>query len=455
MTTTDRTNHGTDPALTGETVEVLQAMIRSACVNDGTPESGHEERNAAVVDDLLGDLDRTSFEPLPGRRSVLTTVEGSDPDAPTVLLLGHTDVVPVTAEEWREDPFGGELIDDEVWGRGAVDMLNLTASMAVAVRHLATRGRPPKATIKFLAVADEEAGGTWGAGWIADHAWEDVACDYVLTESGGMSLHTPTGPRVMLAAAEKGIAWRRVTVHGTPGHGSMPLGADNALITAAEVVRRIDAYDPAPQLGDLWSAWAGALDVPDELRAALLDPGRVRDAIDDLDPRLARYCHAVTHTTFSPNMVRGGIKTNVIPDTVDLEIDIRTLPGVSEADVDAMLAAALGDLADRVTITPVIEGRESTRSPIDTPMFDLLRRRAKAVHPGAEVLPWTIVGGTDAAFFRRRGVPSYGAGMYHPDISLERFQSRFHGHDERIDTTSLGLSTQLYLDIADQLGSDA
>ncbi len=440
-----------DPQLTASSTEQLQALIRNACVNDGTPSSGEEIRNAHLVDDVLHDLPREHYEPVPGRRSVLATLEGSDPDAPTVLFCGHTDVVPVNAGEWREDPFGGELLDGEVWGRGAVDMLCLTSGMLTAMRQLADRREPPRATIKFLAVADEEAGGTWGARWITDHAWDDVACDYVITESGGIPLHTPAGSHLLISTAEKGIAWRRLTIHGTPSHGSMPFGADNAIITAAEVVRRLHAYEPAAQLSDHWRAWVGALPVDDTQRARLLDPVYVSEAVAELPPRLAAYCQALSHVTFSPNVVHGGNKTNIVPDTVELDLDIRVLPGVSGDDVEAMLVDALGDLADRVEFSQTIEPRPATASPTDTPMFDLLRRRAEAVHPGAAVLPWMVVGGTDAAFFRRRGVPSYGAGMFSPDISLEDFQSRFHGHDERIDTTSIGLTAQLYLDIADAI----
>ncbi len=441
----------TDPALTGRTVEVLQAMIRTACVNDGTAASGQEQRNVAVLDEVLDGLDRVYYEPVPGRRSVLTTVEGSDPSAPTVLLLGHLDVVPVNRDEWREDPFGGDLIEGEVWGRGAVDMLNLTSSMAVAVHHLATRARRPRATVKFLGVADEEAGGTLGAEWIAEHAWPDVACDYVLTESGGIPVDGATGRAIVFATAEKGIGWRRLTVRGTPGHGSMPYGADNALVTAAEVIRRLTAYAPQPALSDHWRAWVGHLDVPDDLRAALLDTGRLHDALEQLDPKVARYAHACTHTTFSPNVVQGGTKMNVIPDTVHLDIDIRTLPGIGSHEVDAMLTEALGDLTARVTIVPGDVARPATASAQDTPLFDLLGRRAAAIHPGTELLPWMTVGGTDAAFFRRRGVPSYGAGMFSAEMTLETFQSRYHGHDERIDLASLALSTQLWIDLVDGL----
>ncbi len=438
-----------DPALTGRTTEVLQAMIRNACVNDGTAASGQEQRNVAVVDEVLSGLEQVHFEPAPGRRSVLTTLHGTDPLAPTVLLLGHLDVVPVTRHEWREDPFGGDLIDGEVWGRGAVDMLNLTSSMAVAMERLAARPTRPRPTVKFLAVADEEAGGGFGAEWIADHAWPDIACDYVLTESGGIPVDGVGGRSIVFATAEKGIGWRRLTVKGTPGHGSMPYGADNALITAAEVIRRITAYDPPPSLGTHWRAWVANLDLPEELRSGLLDEGRIADTLARLDPKLARYAHACTHTTFSPNVARGGTKMNVIPDTVHLDIDIRTLPGVDDAEVDAMLREAIGELAGMVTIVPGEVGRHASSSPQDTPMFDLLRRRAAAVHPGSEVLPWMTVGGTDAAFFRRRGVPAYGAGMYSAEVPLEEFQSRYHGHDERIDLASLGLSTQLWIDLVD------
>lgn len=442
----------TDPRLTGETVELLQAMIRNACVNDGTPASGQEHRNSDLLDEVLADLPRQHFEPLPGRRSILTTVEGRDPNAPTILLMGHTDVVPVNADEWQEDPFGGELIDGEIWGRGAVDMLNLTSSMAIAVRELHRRPEPPRCTIKFLGVADEEAGGRWGAEWIVNNHPEAVACDYVLTESGGMPFDTAEGRKVVMATAEKGIGWRRLIVHGTPSHGSMPFGSDNALVTAAEVVRRVAAYLPAARIDDRFRSWVRALPVPEKVRADLLDPDLIAERLADLDPKLSRYCHAVTHTTFSPNVVRGGTKTNIIPDRVEVEIDIRTLSGVSEADVDEMLRTAIGpDLIGRVSIEHVITGRAATSSSTQTPMFELLRRRAEAVHPGAEVLPWTLTGGTDAAFFRELGIPSYGAGMFSSAVSLPDFSLRFHGHNERIDVASLGLSTQLWLDLADDL----
>src|SRR6202011_6255023 len=158
------------------------------------------ERSVDVLGAYLGTsragLDIETFQPQPGRTSLVARIEGSDPQAPTLLLMGHTDVVPANPAGWQRDPLGGELVDGVVWGRGAIDMLNLTAAMAVATRRLATLGRRPRGSLLFLAVADEEAGGALGAGWLATHATDAIRCDYVITENGGVLQHTPAGERI-------------------------------------------------------------------------------------------------------------------------------------------------------------------------------------------------------------------------------------------------------------------
>ncbi|HTH04510.1 MAG TPA: M20/M25/M40 family metallo-hydrolase, partial [Ilumatobacteraceae bacterium] len=165
---------------TGEVTELLQQLIRNACVNDGTEQSGGETASADVLATYLegSGLDLERFEAVPGRANLVARIEGTDASAPSLLLMGHTDVVPVNADRWRHDPFGGEVIDGEVWGRGAVDMLNLTASMAVAFKHLATSGFTPKGTLIYLGVADEEALGTYGADYLVEHERDAVAADY-------------------------------------------------------------------------------------------------------------------------------------------------------------------------------------------------------------------------------------------------------------------------------------
>ena len=188
---------------TAEVTDLLQLLIRNRCVNDGTVASGEETRSVDLLGGYLAGVgDHEIYEPQPGRRSLVVRVEGSDPDAPALLLMGHTDVVPVNEDGWSRDPFGGEVVDGFVWGRGAVDMLNLTASQAVAVRRLIESGFTPRGTLIYLAVADEEALGRWGAEWLLQHERDAVYADYVLTEAGGFQIPTPAGPRLPAPKSE-------------------------------------------------------------------------------------------------------------------------------------------------------------------------------------------------------------------------------------------------------------
>src|SRR5438477_1835680 len=235
-----------DHDATGEVTELLQQLIRNACVNDGTAGSGQEVRSADLLRSYLEGpgLDLATYEPTPGRTSLVARIDGSDRSAPSLLLMGHTDVVPANPDGWRRDPFGGELVDGEVWGRGAVDMLNLTTSMAVAFKHLAAAGFRPAGDLVYLAVADEEALGTYGAGHLVERERDAVQCDYVITEAGGFPIPTPTGNKLPIIVGEKGTWWGTLRVKGTPGHASTPFRTDNALVKAAEVVRRIAEYRP-------------------------------------------------------------------------------------------------------------------------------------------------------------------------------------------------------------------
>ena len=325
--------------LTDATVELLQVLIRNRCVNDGTETSGEEVRNADVLQQVIAgpDVDVDRYEAAPGRVSIVGRIAGSDPDAPSLCLMGHTDVVPVNESGWSEDPFGGDIIDGpdgpEVWGRGAVDMLNLTASMAVTFRSLADSGFRPSGDLIFFGVADEEAGSAYGARWMADHHRDAIKADYVLTESGGLHSGPAEAPFVGINIAEKGVAWRRLRVTGTPGHGSAPFRRDNALVKAAGVIQRLHDYRPAPRFHELWGQKVEALGLPDDMRAALLDPSAIDELLDTFpSAAAASHFHACTHTTFSPNLVDGSesgggrMKVNVIPDTVVIDVDIDQPP---------------------------------------------------------------------------------------------------------------------------------
>jgi acetylornithine deacetylase/succinyl-diaminopimelate desuccinylase-like protein len=430
---------------TAEVTDLLQLLIRNACVNDGTVGSGHETRSVELLQSVLDGpgLDLETFESAPGRASLVARIEGSDPGAPTLLLMGHTDVVPASLDGWQRDPFGGELVAGEVWGRGAIDMLNLTASMAVATRRLARSGWRPRGTLIYLAVADEEALGTYGAEWLNAHAGDAVATDFVITESGGIPMPTPKGIKLPVIVGEKGTYWVKLTVRGTPGHASQPFGTDNALVTAAEVVRRLSEYQPEGQIHETWRGFVEGMGFPPELTEAMLDPAAIRELCYQLPLGLARQAHACTHTTFAPTVMHGGTKTNVIPDRVELQVDIRTLPGQTGGEVAAMLGEALGDLADRVQVAAFADD-PSSASPADTPLWAALQRVTSRLHPGSGLIPFLTVGATDARFFRRLGVPSYGFGLFSERLTFEQFSLMFHGNDERVDQESLRLSTELW-----------
>jgi acetylornithine deacetylase/succinyl-diaminopimelate desuccinylase-like protein len=431
--------------VTDEVTDLLQQLIRNACVNDGTATSGNEVRSADLLESYLdgAGLDMERYEAAPGRTNLVARIEGSDRDAPTLLLMGHTDVVPANAEGWRHDPFGGELIDGEVWGRGAVDMLNLTASMAVATKRLADSGFRPRGTLVYLAVADEEALGALGAKHLVEHEADAIRADYVVTESGGLPIPSPTGLKLPVIVAEKGSNWVQLRVSGTPGHGSQPFRTDNALVTAAKVVQRIAEYQPRTEIHDTWRRFLESMDYGEEMIGPLLDPDRLVETCEALPLGLARQFHACTHTTFAPTIAHGGTKINVIPDRVDLQVDIRTLPGQDEPEVLAMLHEAMGDLADRVEVTTSVPDPSSI-SPVDTPLWDSLGRITQRWYEGSTVVPYMTVGATDARFFRRLGTTAYGFGLFSTAMTMEDYGTMFHGDDERIDVESLRLSTEMW-----------
>jgi acetylornithine deacetylase/succinyl-diaminopimelate desuccinylase-like protein len=444
--------------LTGQTVELLQALIRNACVNDGTATSGHETRNSQLLQQFLGStgLELQSFGPTPERQSLVARIQGTDPTAPSLCLMGHTDVVPVNEAGWSRDPFGGELIDGEVWGRGAVDMLNLTASMAVAFRHLATTGFRPKGDLIFFAVADEESGSEHGMRWMADHDADAIRADFVLTENGGLHSGPREAPYVGINVGEKGVAWRRLRVRGTPGHGSTPFKADNALLTAAAVVQRIGEYRPAPKFHELWRTRVETLGVDDDVQRDLLDPERIDAFLDACRcPARAPICTRArtprSRATPSAPAPTGPatvtrMKTNVIPDCVDIGVDVRTLPGEG--------ARRRGRAPARRARRPVRPRRGGGRD--ERPCVHQPHRhaavgfavalaspsRSRRPAPRRSSSSASPIRVCTARWARWPTAPVCSA----PTSTPADFGRRFHGNDERVDVESLRLTTNLWLD---------
>jgi len=434
-------------APTSDVVALVQQMIRNECVNDGRPESGNEIRNADIIRTYVegSGLEVERFDSAPGRSNLVVRIEGSDPTAPSLCLMGHTDVVPANPSRWSHDPYGGEIIDGVIWGRGAIDMYNMTASMAVAMRRLAGADFRPRGTLLYVAVADEEAGGTYGAEHLALQEADSVRCDYLVTESGGFPLLTPAGVRLPYLREEKGPMWAKLTVHGAPGHGSMPFGTDNALVKAAEVVRRISAYRPPTRIDDAWTTFVRGMGMPDDLAKLLLQEDGFVEALQFLPTGIAKMAYSCTHTTITPTMLDSGSKTNIIPEEATIALDIRVLPGDDEAAVREMIARALGDAAEGVHVHFNKGSEVATESPAESPLVDSLHKVAQGFYPDSQLVPMRMVGSTDARHFRRIfDTAAYGFGMWSQRLGMDDIASMAHGDNERIDIESLDMSVDLW-----------
>ncbi len=435
----------------GEVAELLVALIGNRCVNDGTPGSGGEVRSADTLDGYLG-ISGERVVPAPGRVSVVYRLPG-DPDLPAMMLMGHTDVVPA-GEDWTVDPFAAERRDGFVWGRGAIDMLDQTAAMAAVFRHALSGGVRYPGDLVFLAAADEEAGGRLGARHLVEEHWELVETDFLLTEIATPALDGARGPGIPVTVAEKGPQWRRLRSSGTAGHGSQPYGAANALVPLAGAVWHLGTSLPAPVITDEWRRFVSAWDPPGGLAAELLDPERVETAIARIaatDLGMARWIHACTHLTVSPNLMQAGVKANVIPDRGVAEIDVRVLPGQDAADVRQHFDLAAGGLhgLDYEEVESTAAGGSAPHGPL----WDAITAALATHAPGHHPIPAMIPVGTDARFFRPKGVVAYGVGLMDGRIGFGDFLRMFHGPDERVSEASLGLTADLYVAVIQRLGA--
>ncbi|HEX9856682.1 MAG TPA: M20/M25/M40 family metallo-hydrolase [Acidimicrobiia bacterium] len=429
-----------------EVVELLVELIRNECVNDGTPDSGHEHRSVTTLAAYLG-RDGTIVEPHPGRQSVVYRVAGTVPGAPSLILLPHLDVVPAKPDGWTHPPFDGIREAGYVWGRGAVDMLNVTSAMAaVFKRHLNGDVAPLPGDLVFGATADEEAGGRLGAETLVSDHWDLVAGEYLLTEVAGPSFRAGGEHVLPVTVAEKGPSWRRLTSRGLPGHGSQPYGRKNALVPMATAMARLGTTPTPVEITEEWSAFVTGLALERDLEERLLDPDRIDDAIDELagdDMAFARWVHACTHLTVTPTVLHSGIKSNVVPDLAAADVDVRKLPGQDEEDVDDHFRKVMGPgLSDEIEIER-IQTFPANGSPTGGPLWEAIVDSADALTGSPALVPAITPVATDARFFRARGVVAYGVGLFDDDVTFGDMLSMFHGDDERVSERSVDLTTQM------------
>ena len=420
-----------------QTVDLLARLVRLGCVNDLTADSGGEERAADLLEDFFAGLP-VSIEritPHPGRTTLVVTVEGSEPssDGTPLTLLGHTDVVPVDTAKWTRDPFGAQIEDDVMWGRGTVDMLHLTAAMAVVTREVARRaqkGEPPARSLVFVAAADEEARGGLGVPWIGEHRPDAFPWEASLSEMGGSRIvGARGGESIVIVVGEKGAAQRRLHIRGDAGHGSVPLGRTSAVERLAQVSAALSSARWPTATDEVWAGFVRAFEFDETTETSLINGTYEGDYSEFGD--LAAYAHAVSHVTVAQTVARSGGPINVMPSHATLELDIRTLPGIDDDDVDAAITAALGDLAEHVTIERLLS-EAATASSIDTDLYRAIEAALTQRYPGASVVPVLFPGGSDLRVARRLGGVGYGFGAVDSGASLGQVYSQLHAHDEHI-----------------------
>lgn len=449
-----------------QTTDLLARLVRLGCVNDLTADSGGEERAADLLEDFFAGLP-VSIEritPHPGRTTLVVTVEGtrgadriqgrgrgSDQGrgSGALTLIGHTDVVPVDEERWTHPPFGAVTQDDVMWGRGTVDMLHLTAAMAVVTREVARRaqkGEPPARSLVFVAAADEEARGGLGVPWIGENRPDAFPWDAALSEMGGAHIRGRRGgDSVVVVVSEKGAAQRRLHIRGDAGHGSVPLGRVSAVERLAQVSAALSAARWPTATDEVWASFVRAFEFEAPTENALIDGTYEGDYAEFGD--LAAFAHAISHVTVAQTVARSGGPINVMPSHATLELDIRTLPGVDDDDVDAAITAALGDLSEHVTIERLLS-EPATASSIDTGLYRAIEAALSRRYPGVRVVPVLMPGGTDLRVARRRGGIGYGFGAYDSGASLGQVYAQLHAHDEHIALADVRATAEVLCEVA-------
>jgi acetylornithine deacetylase/succinyl-diaminopimelate desuccinylase-like protein len=421
-----------------EVVGICQDLLRIDTSNFGNGEGPGERKAAEHVAALLAEvgLEPELFESEPGRASVVTRLEGTDPSRPALVLHGHLDVVPAAAQDWSVDPFAGEEIDGLLWGRGAVDMKDMDAMILAVVRQMAREGRKPARDVVVAMFADEEAGGRYGAGWAVEHRRELFqGATEAVSEVGGFSVEVGGRRAYLLQTAEKGLAWLRLVAEGRAGHGSQ-VNADNAVTHLAAAVARIGQhawpYTLTPTVDRLLRGVADLTGLPFDPE----DPTSVEALVAALGPA-AKFVGATVRHTSNPTQLGAGYKANVIPGRAEATIDVRLLPGHEEAGM-----ARLRELAGPDVRVEPIHQDVALEVPFEGDLVDAMVAALHAEDPGAVVLPYTLSGGTDNKSLSRLGITGYGFAPLRLPADLD-FAGMFHGVDERVPTDALRFGTRV------------
>lgn len=426
-----------------EVVDLCRELIRIDTSNFGGGDARGERAAAEYVAEKLAEvgLEPKIFESAPGRASTVARIEGEDSSRPALLIHGHTDVVPADADDWTHHPFSGEIVDGCLWGRGAVDMKDMDAMTLALVRERMRSGRKPPRDVVLAFLADEEAGGMYGARHLVDrHPEQFEGVTEAIGEVGGFSFTVNENLRLyLIETAQKGMHWMRLTVDGTAGHGSMT-NKDNAITELCEAVARLGRHKFPVRVTKTTRAFL------DELGDALgteLDPEDMEETLAKLGG-IAKIIGATLQNTAAPTQLGAGYKINVIPGQATAHVDGRFLPGHEEeflADLDRVLGPRVKRVDDHAD--------KALETTFDGPLVEAMQKALKAEDPIARAVPYMLSGGTDAKHFDDLGIRCFGFAPLQLPPELD-FAGMFHGVDERVPVDGLKFGVRVLDRFLDQ-----
>jgi acetylornithine deacetylase/succinyl-diaminopimelate desuccinylase-like protein len=417
---------------TQQVVENLQRLIRI----DTTNPPGNELPAALMVREILekNGIARDEIqilEPVPNRGNLIVRLRGDGSQRP-MLLSGHLDVVGVEREFWERDPFGGELVDGEVWGRGAIDMKGFLAMYLQVFMMMKRYGLPLKRDLILVANADEEAGFTYGSKFLVQHHRELIDAEYGITEGGSLTMHAGKYRLYTIQVAEKAVCWLKVTAKGQPGHGSMP-HSDNAVLHLSKGLDQLrrKGHLPvhlSPAVKGMIDSASRQIGLPLGIILRLLNnPIGLGFLLNILPQKTRPLLGAFLTNTASPNVLLAGGKTNVIPSTATAHIDCRLIPGQKPSDVIQELKSVMGEgLEFEILITS-----DGAEFPLDSSLYQLIEQKTREMDPEGIVVPMMMVGATDASAYTHAGIKVYGftPGILPKNLPLLKMA---HGHNERL-----------------------
>jgi acetylornithine deacetylase/succinyl-diaminopimelate desuccinylase-like protein len=425
------------PAAADETVQHLSRLIRAETVNP----PGNELPAILVIKDILEreGFDGSDFkilESAPGRVNLVARLRGDGSQRP-LLFSGHVDVVPVEREHWTHNPFGGEVINGEVWGRGAMDMKGFLAMYLQVFLQARRQNIPLKRDIIFAAIADEEDGFTHGSKFLVKQHRELIDAEYGITESGAFTTYLGDTKLYPIQVAEKGVCWMKMKAQGKPGHASMPHD-ENAVMILAQAVERIRRAGHLPVhitptfRAMIQSAGRQIKSPLGKFAGALTNPMMVNALLPRLKGKEKSLLTAFTTNTCTPTVLHGGSKTNVIPSEAEVHLDCRKLPGQSVEDVKREILRITGD---KVSLE-VLQASDGAEFSTTTPLYHALERATREMDPDGIIIPLLMPGATDASMYKEAGIQMYG---FTPGILPREFPaiSLAHGHDERVPVSYL------------------